>query len=271
MQMPYYNVCTLFTSDNKLQPLVWYLQDGTLPKDAPTAEKALQQEGQYFLSGNNILYRQSNIGKRAVIQLVVLKTLQTELFHWCHDHFTSGYLVLNKTYERLRSTNFWNNMFADLQRRIKSCVSYAQKKKGCSPFKATFAAHCYFWSMRSYCRKLYVPSSCHKRRKLIRSYYRRPLYKVHRNCRFALNRNHHNHSGVFGQNCTIVPPHRFLTDHGTNFTSKLMAQLCNDFNINKVFTWSYHPQCDGFVEQINEVIMQITAMYVASDQKDWDT
>ena len=126
MQMPYYIVCTLFTSNNKLQPLVWYLQDGTLPKDAPTAEKVLQQEGQYFLSGNNILYRQSNIGKRAVIQLVVLKTLQTELFHWCHDHFTSGYYVLNKTYERLRSTNFWNNMFADLQRRIKSCVSYAQ-------------------------------------------------------------------------------------------------------------------------------------------------
>ena len=216
MQMPYYNVCTLFTSDNKLQPLVWYLQDGTLPKDAPTAEKALQQEGQYFLSGNNILYRQSNIGKRAVIQLVVLKTLQTELFHWCHDHFTSGYLVLNKTYERLRSTNFWNNMFADLQRRIKSCVSYAQKKKGCSPFKATFAAHCYFWSMRSYCHKLYVPSSCHKLRKLIRSYYRRPLYKVHRNCRSALNRNHHNHSGVFGLNCTSTWPTSQIFDWPRN-------------------------------------------------------
>ena len=50
-----------------------------------------------------------------------------------------------------------------------------------------------------------------------------------------------------------------------------MAQLCNDLNINKVFTSSYHPQCDGFVERINGVIMQIIAMYVASDHKDWDT
>ena len=58
--------------DDKLQPFIWYLQDGTLPKDAPTDEKILWQKGQYFLSDNNILYRQSHIGKRAVIQLVLL-------------------------------------------------------------------------------------------------------------------------------------------------------------------------------------------------------
>ena len=34
-------------SDNKLHPLICYLKDGTLPKDAPT--------GQYFLSDNEIL------------------------------------------------------------------------------------------------------------------------------------------------------------------------------------------------------------------------
>ena len=49
-----------------------------------------------------------------------------------------------------------------------------------------------------------------------------------------------------------------------------MTHLCNDLNINKVFTPSYHPQCDGFVEQINGVIIQIIAMYVASEHKDWD-
>ena len=65
--------------DDKLQPLIWYLQDGTLPKDTLTAEKILCQEGQYFLSDNNILYRQSHTEKQAIIQLMVPKTLQTEL------------------------------------------------------------------------------------------------------------------------------------------------------------------------------------------------
>ena len=67
------------------------------------------------------------------------------------------------------------------------------------------------------------------------------------------------------------PPHSFLTDRGTNFTSKLMTELCNDLNIHKIFTSSYHPQCDSFVELINGVIMQIIVMYVAADHKDWDT
>ena len=48
-------------------------------------------------------------------------------------------------------------------------------------------------------------------------------------------------------------------------------QLCNDLNIHKIFTSSYHPQCDSFVELINGVIMQIIVMYVAADHKDWDT
>ena len=92
--------------DDKFQPLIQYLKDGTLPKDAPTNEKIMRQEGQYFLSDNDVLYRQSHAGKRTVIQLVVPKTIQSELLHWCHDHFTSGHFGLNKTYERRRSIYF---------------------------------------------------------------------------------------------------------------------------------------------------------------------
>ena len=36
--------------DDKLQPLVQYLKDGTLPKDALTDEKLMRQESQHFLS-----------------------------------------------------------------------------------------------------------------------------------------------------------------------------------------------------------------------------
>ena len=66
-------------------------------------------------------------------------------------------------------------------------------------------------------------------------------------------------------------PQRFLTDRGTHVTSKLMTQLCNDLNIHKIITSRHHPQCDGFAERINGVIMQIITVYVASDHKDWDT
>ena len=84
------NVKTVMTNSNLL------FDTYTLPKHTATAEKILRQGGQYFLSDNNVLYRQSPTGERAAIHLVVPKTLQTELLHWCHDHFTSGHLGLTK-------------------------------------------------------------------------------------------------------------------------------------------------------------------------------
>ena len=102
--------------DDKLQPVIQYVKDGTLPNNAAAADKILKQEGQYFLSEDDILYGQSSVSKIAVIQQVVPKALQMELLQWCHDHFASGCLGLPKTYERLRLIYFWNNMFVDLQR-----------------------------------------------------------------------------------------------------------------------------------------------------------
>ena len=71
----------------------------------------------------------------------------------------------------------------------------------------------------------------HRFRNAIHSYCRRPLYKLYWNCRLA------------------------------TIESAIITQ---------VFTSTYHPQCDGFVERINGVIIQIIAMYVASDHKDRD-
>ena len=92
--------------DDKLQLLIQYLKDGVLPNDAQTPEKLMRQEGQYFLSDDDILYKQSYAGKKTAIQLAVPKTLQMKFLDWCHDHFMSGHLGLYKTYEHLRSTYF---------------------------------------------------------------------------------------------------------------------------------------------------------------------
>ena len=73
-------------------------------------ERRISQRG--YLN-EDILFRQLNVGRKIVIQLVVQKTLQMELLQRCYDYFTSGNLAFNKTYERLRSTYFWSIMFAN--------------------------------------------------------------------------------------------------------------------------------------------------------------
>ena len=154
---------------------------------------------------------------------MVPKTLQTELLHWCHDHVTSGHLGLNKTYERLRSTYFWNNIFVNLQRWIKSCVSCAQKKRDVhhskppllpivvstlwkvivadcmGPLQATDLENRYILIIGDLFTK-YIETAA------------LPLIETAIITQVFLDKIVFRHG----------PPHRFLTDRGTNFTSKLM-------------------------------------------------
>ena len=65
-------------------------------------------------------------------------------------------------------------------------------------------------------------------------------------------------------------PRVLLSDRGTNFLSKVVAEVCKIFQIQKVNTSSYHPQTDGLVERFNSTLCQSLSMYVSKNQKDWD-
>lgn len=65
-------------------------------------------------------------------------------------------------------------------------------------------------------------------------------------------------------------PRALPSDRGTNFLSKLVAEVCKIFQIQKVNTSSYHPQTDGPVERFNYTLCQSFSMYVPKNQKDWD-
>ena len=65
-------------------------------------------------------------------------------------------------------------------------------------------------------------------------------------------------------------PKQLLSDRGTNFLSKIVAEVCKIFHIHKVNTSSYHPQTDGLVERFNPTLCQSLSMFVSKDQKDWD-
>ena len=49
-------------------------------------------------------------------------------------------------------------------------------------------------------------------------------------------------------------PKEILTDQGTPFMSKVMADLCKLFQIKQLRTSVYHPQTDGLVERFNKTL-----------------
>ena len=65
-------------------------------------------------------------------------------------------------------------------------------------------------------------------------------------------------------------PRVLLSDRGTNFLSKVVAEVCKIFQIQKVNTSSYHPQTDGLVERFNSTLCESLSVYVSKNQKDWE-
>jgi transposase InsO family protein len=65
------------------------------------------------------------------------------------------------------------------------------------------------------------------------------------------------------------PPEKLLSDRGKVFTGKLLDHMCKRMGVKKIFTTSYHPQCDGFVERLNRTLCKDLAAFV-SCEADWD-
>ena len=57
-------------------------------------------------------------------------------------------------------------------------------------------------------------------------------------------------------------PLAWLTDQGRNFESEIFAQFCKDYNIKKLRTTGYHPQCNGLVERTIKTNKQKLSTFV---------
>ncbi|KAI7799815.1 hypothetical protein IRJ41_012432 [Triplophysa rosa] len=65
-------------------------------------------------------------------------------------------------------------------------------------------------------------------------------------------------------------PREVLTDQGTPFMSRLMADLCHLLQVKQLRTSVYHPQTDGLVERFNQTLKRMLRRVVAKDGCDWD-
>jgi transposase InsO family protein len=55
---------------------------------------------------------------------------------------------------------------------------------------------------------------------------------------------------------TVGKPKRILTDNGKNFTSKKFQKFSTQHGIQRSFTSTYHPQCNGMNEKVNDTIIR---------------
>ena len=52
-------------------------------------------------------------------------------------------------------------------------------------------------------------------------------------------------------------PARLLSDGGANFMSSVISKMCKVLGIKKLQTMPYHPQTNGLVERLHQMIMRM--------------
>ncbi len=53
-------------------------------------------------------------------------------------------------------------------------------------------------------------------------------------------------------------PKELLRDRGSNFLSKIVAEVCELFKVKKLATTAYNPKCNGGVERHQRIIQSVT-------------
>ncbi|KAI2663134.1 Transposon Ty3-G Gag-Pol polyprotein [Labeo rohita] len=64
-------------------------------------------------------------------------------------------------------------------------------------------------------------------------------------------------------------PAFIVSDRGTQFTSKLLEQLCKQWQVTQKLTMAYHPQ-SNLTERVNRSLKTMIAMYVEENHRTWD-
>ena len=52
-------------------------------------------------------------------------------------------------------------------------------------------------------------------------------------------------------------PARLLSDRGANFMNSVIEEMCKILGIQKLWTMTYHPQTNGLVKRLHQMIMQM--------------
>ncbi|CAF1095885.1 unnamed protein product [Brachionus calyciflorus] len=70
--------------------------------------------------------------------------------------------------------------------------------------------------------------------------------------------------------CKYGIPNQILTDQGTQFQSKLLDIIYEYFDVKKLKTTPFHPQCDGQSERSVQTVKTMIKSYIDEDQLTWD-
>ena len=231
---------------------------------------ATEEDSAVYFIINNKLFRQHFIAGKVTNLICVPQKLIKRVLHECHDHDLSGHFGRDKTYEKVRQTFYWQTLRQDVDDYVKTCKA-CQFSKGTNrkpmgvPESLPVIKHP-FEQLAMDCMGPITPKTVRNNEYILTIVCRATKYlfaEAVPNIEAAtLVPIIANHFLCFGIPSTV------LTDRGTNFTGRVMAQLFKDYGVKHLTTTSFHPETNGQCENANKTIG--TALRTRTKKDDWD-
>ena len=254
--------------DPRLEEMMEFLGNGSLPSDGDRAKKLAAQEPLFSLLGDVLYYIDHKRENRK--RVAVPQHLREQLLRENHKGLYGGHFAGQRVYNTLVRHWWWEGMYADAMIFCKQCPECA----------------------------IVTGASRQHRPPLHPIPVERPFQKVGVDIMDLPRTDRGNrHVVVFQDLFTkwpmvfavpdqkaeriarllceeIVPffgvPEALLSDRGTNLLSHLMLDVCELLGVEKLNTTAYHPECDGMVERLNRTLKTILRKRAAEFGPQWD-
>ena len=215
----------------------------------------------YFVAAPGVLcqqkLRQSGGHEQKLNQVLIPPNLRLAMMRLFHDTpFGGGHLSTEKTLRRMEETVYWRGMGTDVDVYCQSCVRCKRAKEPNNKHKAplqpippaespferlcidivgplplTLEGYKYVLVISDFLTKWTVtcPLKTLSAEETAKNFVEKVIF-------------------IYGR------PMAILSDRGSQFTSKLFAEMCRIIGIRRMMTSSFHPQGNGQVERTNKTI-----------------
>ena len=207
-----------------------------------------------------------------VTQIIVPKTHRYEILKLAHDNPLAGHLGVNKTYDRVLRCFFWPGLKRDVQQYCKTCHFCQISGKPnqtippfplypipvvTEPFERVIVDCVGPLPRTKSGNKFLLTIMCSATRfpEAI------PLRNITtKNVVKALLK----FFSVFGL------PRIIQTDQGSNFMSRIFAQVMKQLDVTHCCSSAYHPESQGAIERFHQTLKSMLRTYCLESSKDWD-
>lgn len=240
--------------------------------DPSKGNRQLNRKARRYILENDTLYKKVFVNNATRKVPVIPDVLKTDILSSLHDSpLTGGHLGRDKVFAKLRDRYFWERMFTDVEEYVRSCPECQARKRGnnkkpngllnpiqppeqpfrdicidiLGPFtraydKSRYIITCVDYTTR-YCEAKAVKDATAEE---VATF----LYEI-------ITRH-----GAFQV---------LHSDRGTQFTSRIIANLIKQIGAKSALSTSYHPASQGVLERVHASLGNMLSMYVAANQKDW--